>query len=213
MRIVVPALFASAFLGALGFGYTLLKTGVSIANYNIPSSSMAPTLVPGDYLFAAKGYYESHAPEIGDVVVHYRPDSDVAYVKRVVAGPGDRVRLENGRLYLNGQVVDRVPSDRPALPDFQRGNRYVETLPNGRSYEILESAGDTSAVDDFAEIVVEPGRYFLLGDNRDGSVDSRQPDHGTIPLELIVDRPSFIFLSQHFARIGTDLQPEAAVDP
>lgn len=210
MRLMVPALFATAAVGALAVGYAIARTGFPIESYNIASSSMAPTLVAGDYLFAAQGYYRSHKPERGDVVLHYKPGSDIVFVKRVIAMPGDRVRLEAGRLYLNGELVERRPSEHPVEPDEVQGARYVETLPNGRFYEIVERAGDEGPLDDFAEIVVEPDHYFVLGDNRDGSMDSRIPEHGTVPLALIIDKASFIFLSHDVERLGRDIQPQTS---
>lgn len=210
MRLMVPALFATAAVGALAVGYVIARTGFPIESYNIASSSMAPTLLVGEYLFAAEGYYRSHKPERGDVVLHYKPGSDIVFIKRVIAMPGDRVKLESGRLYLNGQLVERRPSDRPVGPDDIQGAHYVETLPNGRFYEIVEHAGDAGPMDEFAEIVVEPDHYFVLGDNRDGSMDSRAPEHGTVPLALIIDKPSFIFVSREIDRLGRDIQPQAS---
>ncbi len=210
MRLMVPALFATAAVGALAVVYTIARTGFPIQSYNIASSSMAPTLQVGDYLFAAQGYYRSHKPERGDVVLHYEPGTDIVFIKRVIAMPGDRVKLDSGRLYLNGALVERRPSERPAEPDEVRGERYVETLPNGRFYEIVERAGDQGPLDDFAEIVVEPDHYFVLGDNRDGSMDSRTPEHGTVPLALIIDKPSFVFVSHDIDRLGRDIQPQSS---
>jgi signal peptidase I len=197
-----------ALLGALALAAGLTMAARSVSNYSIPSASMIPTLVPGEMIFASRHYYRSHAPAPGDVVIYHTEENGtlIAFIKRVVAGPGDRVKIEQGRLVINGAMAERV-----ALPpleqigDFSANTQhYRETLPNGRSYEIVEISDD-GALDATLEVLVEPGRYFVMGDYRDRSNDSR--GFGTVGLDAIDDRATIIWLSRDWHRIGKTLQP------
>jgi signal peptidase I len=197
----------STVLGALAFGYAIATTGITPKSYSIPSGSMIPTLEVGEMIFASHNYYRRHAPVPGDVVLFHMPwhGELTTFIKRVVAGPGDRVKMEAGRLVLNGATAARAVLP-PLVPDATM-QRYRETLPNGRSYEIFE-ASDSAALDQTAEIVLGPEHYFVMGDNRDHSNDSRNPEFGPIALTFIDDRASIIWLSQDWRRIGRTLQPE-----
>ena len=127
----------STVLCVLAIGYVVFTTGNQPRSYSNPSGSMAPTIVPGEMIFASGGFYPSHTPIPGDIVLFNVPREGelTTFIKRVVAGPGDRVKIERGRLYLNGVLVERspLPPD-PTADDLV----YRETLPNGRSYEIAE---------------------------------------------------------------------------
>jgi len=113
---------------------------------------------------------------------------------RVVGLPGERVRMINGRLSINGEVVPREAA--PKMPDplhkGQESDVYVERLPGGTSYRIIESEGDTSRFDNTPEFLVPEGHLFVLGDNRDNSIDSRElPSRfgvGFVPIELVIGR-------------------------
>ena len=196
----------STVLCLLAIGYVVFTTGIHVRSYSIPAGSMAPALVPGELIFASGGFYASHTPVPGDIILFDVPREGelTTFIKRAIAGPGDRVRIEGGRLYLNGVLVERSPLPPDPTVDAQI---YRETLPNGRSYEIAEIS-DGEFQDDIPEILVEPGHYFVLGDNRDRSNDSRYPQFGTVPLAAITDKASIVWMSRDWRRIGKRLQPD-----
>lgn len=211
MRLLYLVVGLCVVLGIAAWGFlfrNIDSAGIGFPrSYSIPSTSMEPTVRRGELIFATVGFYRDHRPEMGDIVIFEGPEGD-AFIKRVVAGPGDRVRLDAGRLYINGVIVDRVP-----LPDFvspEDGRpvpRYRETFPNGRTYEILEAQGDLGQLDTMADVTIPEGQYFMLGDNRDSSSDSRLPELGTIALDRIFDRPAIVWFSTDLSRIGTNVQP------
>jgi signal peptidase I len=189
--------------------------------FNIPSGSMKATLLVGDYLFVSKySYGYSHfsiplspplfsgrifgsEPRRGDVVVFRLPkDTDVDYIKRVIGLPGDRIQMRDGLLYINDTAVlrerlsDYVGEDPcGAVDSTARVKRWKETLPNGVSYETLDCF-DHGFYDDTNVYTVPPGHFFMMGDNRDNSNDSRVPSAvGYVPLENIVGRAQMIFFS------------------
>ncbi len=186
--------------------------------FNIPSGSMLPTLLIGDYLFVSKlSYgYSRHSlpgspplfpgrvledvPERGDIVVFKLPaDNTTDFIKRIVGLPGDEIQMKEGILHING-----TPVKRRADGEFTHTNplgfsitykRYIETLPNGREHFILER-GDHDAMDNTPVYKVPPGHYFGMGDNRDSSRDSRfLRDVGYIPAINLVGRADFLFFS------------------
>jgi len=184
--------------------------------FSIPSGSMMPTLLVGDYLFVSKfayGYSKyslpfspdlfdgriwSAEPQRGDVAVFRLPrNTQLDYIKRVIGLPGDRVQMRNGQLFINGEAVKREVAGQ-----YQSEGRnghggtvplYRETLPNGVSYDTLDLTPNSPG-DNTREFLVPEGHYFLLGDNRDNSLDSRF-DVGFVPLENFVGRASIIFFS------------------
>ncbi|MBD9447639.1 MULTISPECIES: signal peptidase I [unclassified Rhizobium] len=184
--------------------------------FTIPSGSMMPTLLVGDYIFVNKfayGYsrfslpfspnlfsgriFESE-PKRGDIVVfRFPPNPDVDYIKRLVGLPGDRIQVKEGVLYVNGTAVPRVPngtfnSDYAQDPG-QDVPVYRETLDNGVSFDTLDQS-PVSRGDNTREFIVPEGHYFMMGDNRDNSLDSRF-DVGFVPAENLVGRASVIFFS------------------
>jgi signal peptidase I len=185
--------------------------------FNIPSGSMKDTLLVGDYLFVSKlsyGYSRysfpfglipfsgrifGAPPKRGDVVVFKLPrDTDKDYIKRIIGLPGDEIVVRNGIVYINGAVVPRVREGEYSDPEFGTIVRYKETLPNGVSYHVLDVRPDAD-LDNAGPFVVPPGHYFVLGDNRDNSVDSRVPPQrfgvGFVPYENLVGRAEIIFFS------------------
>ena len=185
--------------------------------FNIPSGSMIPTLLVGDYLFVSKfayGYSRysfpfspplfqgrifAHLPGRGDVAVFKLPrDNATDYIKRIVGLPGDHIQMRAGQLYLNGQLAPREPAGE--CSDSEDGvrmieRRYIEMLPGGVRHPICK-ATDEGAANNTPEFVVPPGHVFAMGDNRDNSLDSRFPNGvGYVPLENLVGRAEFIFFS------------------
>lgn len=201
--------------------------------FNIPSGSMTPTLMIGDYVLAAKyaygyGRYSlpfasswisgrilAADPEYGDIVVFRSPrDASTDYVKRVVGLPGDRIQMRQGRLILNDRPVTRVALEpTPAgescgVDDGATVERWRETLPSGASYVTYDCA-DNGYLDNTDVFTVPPGHFFVLGDNRDNSTDSRmQPTFGFVPMDNLIGKVTRIFWSldedgePRFERIG-----------
>lgn len=184
--------------------------------FTIPSGSMMPTLLVGDYIFVNKfayGYskyslpfspnifsgriFESE-PKRGDVIVfRFPPNPDVDYIKRLVGLPGDHIQYKDDLLYINGKAVPRAP-DGSFTSDYKLDPGddvpvFRETFDNGKTFDTLDES-PVSRGDNTQEFVVPPGHYFMMGDNRDNSLDSRF-DVGYVPAENLVGRASVIFFS------------------
>lgn len=199
--------------------YALLIAGVIrsllFQPFNIPSASMEATLLEGDYLFVSKysyGYSRysfpfgiipfpgrvlSGTPERGDVVVFKNArDGYKDYIKRVIGLPGDRIQMLDGVLYINDEAVPKVQTE-PYIEYFGSAphdvDRYIETLPNGVSYPVLDRTPNGN-LDDTEVFIVPEGNYFMMGDNRDNSDDSRQ-NVRYVPLENLVGKAQIIFFS------------------
>ena len=190
--------------------------------FNIPSGSLIPTLLIGDYLFVSKysyGYSKysfpfspnlfsgrvvGTPPKRGDVAVFKLPlDNSTDYIKRVIGLPGDKIQLIDARLYINGQMVAREPTQKVTTTD-QFGQEvevptYKETLPGGVTHLIIQRDGDNGFYSNTAVYEVPQGDYFMMGDNRDNSTDSRvapeQGGVGYVPFENFVGRAELIFFS------------------
>lgn len=162
--------------------------------FSIPSGSMVPTLEAGDYAFA--WHYHFIKPQRGDVAVfRTRVQGGTDFVKRIVGMPGDRLRLAAGEIYING-----VPLQRRRIED-KKAPQYVEIAPGGRQYRILKGEGFPER-DNRPEIVVPPDHYYMLGDNRDNSLDSRDAEIGLVAGDDLIGRMEMIFWSQQPSRIG-----------
>ena len=201
------------------------------APFTIPSESMLPRLMVGDYLVAAKwpyGYSRlslpfaaplisgrafADLPERGDIAIFKHPVDGDDYIKRVIALPGDRVALRRGRVVLNGSMLKRRPGEPFPVaisPNtgchpqaVRRGRRcaypvFDETLPGGRAYPVIDLG--ESWQDNFGPVTVPPGRLFVMGDNRDNSMDSRFAERsgggvGLVSSDLLVGRASMVLFS------------------
>lgn len=172
-----------------------------VAPYSVPSGSMKPSLLPGDYVFVDRNAYADESPQRGEVVVFKKPpENEFDYIMRVVGLPGDILQLEAGILHINGQAVERekiadfINDSRDVL--VPRGSalpQYIETLPGGKTHRILEIRGDTGFLDNMAAGIVPDGTYFVMGDNRDNAADSRTI--GVIPSANLVGKAYILYFS------------------
>lgn len=190
--------------------------------FNIPSESMRPGLIVGDYLFVSKWDYGiskasiPFEPELfkgrigggkvhrGDVVVFKHPVHEhVDYIKRVIGLPGDRIQVVGGQVIINGTPVDRKPLAPEMITDsnndYKSTNRWEETLPEGKKY-IVYDFYEAGPFDNTKIFEVPAGHYFMMGDNRDNSTDSRadpiaEQGVGYVPEENIVGKARIVMFS------------------
>lgn len=200
----------------------LVVRTVAYEPFNIPSGSMIPTLLVGDYLFVSKFSYgysrfslpfglplfhgrilAFYKPERGDVVVFKLPtDTSTDYIKRIVGLPGDKVQVIHGQLFINGQMVPRRQIEDCISQEggVEVMQQYIESLPRrpdapSLDHRIIKRPGG-SALDDTPVYEVPDGYYFAMGDNRDNSQDSRVMSAvGFIPAENLVGKAQFLFFS------------------
>jgi signal peptidase I len=202
--------------------FAFIVRALAFQPFDAPSASMAPTLQRGDYFFVSKfayGYgrysfpfapawFEGRMfagqPRRGDVVVFVHPQDGTDWVKRIVGLPGETIQMKGGRLFINGEVVER----RRIEPGFKTQGRfgdaieaptYDEMLPGGATHRIIQIDGDHGHFADTAAFATPPDAYFVMGDNRDNSMDSRVPRElggfGFVPFENIVGRAGIIYYS------------------
>jgi signal peptidase I len=193
--------------------------------FYVPSGSMEPTLQIGDGVVASKyayGYSRysppfafgpssqtrlfERMPQRGDIVIFRLPHNpEKTLIKRLVGLPGDRIQMRNGRLWINGRQLP-LKADGIGTEEWHNGEmipvaRYVETLPNGVTHPIFKHGWD-EALDNTQVFVVPKRHFFMMGDNRDDSTDSRVPPDqdgvGYVPMENLVARAEFVVGSYDF---------------
>jgi signal peptidase I len=207
-------------LGALAIA--LLLRIIVFQPFSIPSESMRPGLLVGDYLFVSKWDYGisrfsipfepklfkgrilNKQVERGDVVVFKHPyQTKVDYIKRVIGLPGDRIQVVGGQLVINGVPITREALNPEIIVDSRNNtistNRWKETLPNGKTY-ITYDFFEAGQFDNTKVYEVPTGHYFMMGDNRDNSLDSRadpilEQGVGFVPEENIVGKARIVLFS------------------
>ena len=195
--------------------------------YKIPSESMQPTLEVGDHLFVGKfayGYSRhsmplglhklpiakgkkifSRLPKRGDVAVFRNPKNDLVMIKRVVGLPGDNIKVTGGRLFVNGEIIEREAKDsflyRQHAKKGSRGTvvgveSYTEQFIGEKKPHTIYEQTDQGQLDNVGPFVVPDGHVFFMGDNRDNSVDSRAPlGPGFVPLDHLIGRADIMLFS------------------
>jgi signal peptidase I len=209
--------WTAAFLCILALTAVIGIRFAGMQPFRMPSGSMQPTLQVGDYFLANKWSYGysrysvapfqdalphgrifTHEPQRGDVVVFRpTPEPDRDFVKRLVGLPGDRIQMIGGQLHINDQAVQRESLGIVAFVNedgqTEQLQQYRETLPGGVSYTIVDRRED-GELDNTRVYVVPAGNYFMLGDDRDNSADSRVPSVvGYVPLDNLVGKVGMIF--------------------
>ncbi len=174
--------------------------------YDVPSGSMEPTILTGDRIFANKLAYglrvpftftwiaEWAEPAPGEIVIVHSPSDGARLVKRLIAGPGDVVEMRDNRLVINGVPVTYGSLSEDAVKSFEgrEGRLFAEETLNSRAHAVMEIPG-TRAARTFAPILIPEGKYFVMGDNRDQSGDSRY--FGFVSRDRIVGRSSAVAMS------------------
>lgn len=217
---------AAAFVAQVA-AIVFLMRSLAIAQVFIPSESMVPTLEVGDRLITDKTAYgwsrysmlvDPHVsfpgkdgriferlPQRGDIVTFTHPHTGETLIKRVIGLPGDRIALRDGRLIIDGKLVERDFTGEYSYRQYRGGSvtvrRYDEHLPGGKIHAIIERT-DHGYADNMDEVTVPAGHFFVMGDNRDNSADSRFAELGFVPVENIQGQARLITYSLH------DCQPE-----
>ena len=170
----------------------------ALRTFDIPSSSMTPTLQIGDHLIANALAYKKTDPERGDIAIFKLPSNpELDYVKRIVGLPGETIQMKDGQLFINDDPIKQA-----IIEDGER-KRLKETLPEGLSYHIHDLMPD-NMMDNTPVYEVPKGHYFVLGDNRDNSTDSRVLHAvGYVPRANIFAKVTGIYLASDSDRTGT----------
>jgi signal peptidase I len=161
--------------------------------YNIPSGSMKPTLLVGDFILVNKLVYRFSEPQRGDIVVFKYPiDPNIDFIKRIIALPGEEVEVRNNQVFINGKPLPLIEVGR-GEENGLRKVIYEEVLPEGKKHKVQFYEDFPFSKRDFGPVVVPPNHYFVMGDNRDNSEDSRY--WGFVTRENIVGKAFVIYFS------------------
>ena len=176
-------IFGAILVVLVGASVVLVIAGPSdrVANprsFLVPSSSMEPTIVKGDRILADMDYYRTHKPQDGDVVLYER--NHTIFIKRIIASAGETIRGTGGAVYLEGKLLSE--------PYAQHAGNAPEWL------------------NEFGPIPVPADNYFVMGDNRDLSLDSRAAEHGYVSADMIVGRPVRVLFNPRLGRFGKQVR-------
>ncbi|MDH5796492.1 MAG: signal peptidase I [Anaplasmataceae bacterium] len=187
--------------------------------FHIPSSSMLPNLMAGDYILVSKSSYGyskysmffplpdyikgrlfAKLPARGDVVVFRNPKNDkINFIKRVIGLPGDKIKVIGGVVYINNNPIERLQLDNYIANINSNITQYKEVLESKKSYQVIHEYNDDVSVSNTGIYTVPENNLFVMGDNRDNSMDSRfLDDVGYIPVENLVGQAKMILLSFGF---------------
>jgi signal peptidase I len=176
---------------------------------------MSPTLLRGDYVLAERLADPFEGPNRGDVIAFELPKNrDLVFVRRLIGLPGDRIRVADGILHVNGEPVTRESAGTVVLESENgevEATAYLEKSPGGRSYRVVE-VSDHADLDDTPVYTVPPGHYFFMGDNRDRTLDGRNMSEvGFIPADHLIGRARILSFSHdglavRFGRIGQEIE-------
>jgi signal peptidase I len=200
-----------------GWGYSiiialLIATSVksTLADWNdIPSGSMEPTILVGDRVFVNKLAYDLKIPyttvhlaqwsnpKRGDIVVFYSPKDGMRLIKRVVGLPGDRLAMRKNQLFINGKTAEYDPLPQETIQQFEsdqkKGHVFLNEIIKGKKHAVKLTPSRPS-LNTFASVIVPEGEYFMMGDNRDNSADSRY--FGFVDRNRILGRATMVAISR-----------------
>lgn len=183
----------------------LLPETPAVESYRTASVSMFPTLRPRERFFADMRHYKKNPPQRGELVVFKYPDNpDLDYVKRIIAIGGDTISIVDGIVILNGEAVTTTESGfTHNQSEDLKMEILTETMANSRSYNIVKTDPNSRAAN-FEEVTVPENHFFVMGDNRDNSNDSRYTV-GFVRNENLKGRASFIYWPEDWSRFGLKL--------
>jgi signal peptidase I len=193
-----------------GVGSALYLRSQRLEAFRVPAASCYPTIFPNDRILVNKNAYKKNDPQRGDLVVHIDPlDRHINYIKRIVAIAGDTVEMKDNRLYINGQELPRRKLPESAFDNIRiavkgqplEGEFFEETNGNAKYNIFLSASSGNKKTGEFEKITVPEHHCFVLGDNRNDSIDSRQ--FGPIPLATIKGRADYIYWpAKDWSRFG-----------
>jgi signal peptidase I len=189
--------------------FVLIPVKSSLADWNwVPSGSMKPTILEGDLVYVDKTAYDLRFPltlhrlakwsdpQRGDIVICFSPDDGTRLVKRVIAGPGDRIEMKNNSLFLNGRRVSytKIDSKYTEYLSGESKNRSILAMEDLGGYtHAVMSTPAIRAMRSFGPITIPQGHYFVMGDNRDSSKDSRS--FGLVERKVIIGKAEGVIVS------------------